>query len=112
MLFPGSYSKKLILLFLLIVSILVAGCGNKAETPPADKPASQQSAAKPGPVAGGKALSAKEAVALAEANAKKALGDGAGIVEVYGKKVLPWTAGRQNGKLCLLIQSVSHLWSR
>jgi len=86
MLFSGSYSKKLILSFLLIVSILMAGCGNKAGTPPADKPAAQQSTAKPGPAAGGKSLTAKEAVALAEANAKKALGNEADVVKVYGNQ--------------------------
>lgn len=93
--FSELKNKKSILLMLLIVVFLLAGCGNKlkAEAPPGETQAGKQAAqaeakkeTKPGPASGGKALAAKEAVALAEASAKKELGEQVDIVKVYGNQ--------------------------
>jgi len=92
-----SRKTKLIPFILLAAFLFLTGCGSKpkAETPPGGTPAAQQAtggsdsgsqrgeeSAQPG----GGALTAREAVALAESNARKVLGNEADVVKLYGEQ--------------------------
>ncbi|MGQ9532608.1 MAG: hypothetical protein ACUVTQ_07375 [Desulfotomaculales bacterium] len=83
---PGFKAGKWFILAAAL--LLLAGCGSKPQpaAPPGGTQAGKQQAQTGAPAAGGKLLTAREAVALAEANAKRALGDDAGIAKVYGNQ--------------------------
>jgi|GEM_PF-3750114 len=87
--------KKWLVCLLLVLAFFSFGCATTPQTgtPSSATPAEQQKPSTPvsspspqGEVLGEKALTAKQAVALAEVEAKKALGDGADVVTIHGEQ--------------------------